>query len=264
MWGCSPTSVEDARGDAQRRYDAARRRIEEGKLHDTSPGEFDPRSYLYGRSLLREELLEEIPGSRGATVAIRTRNRYGAEVLNAANALFIDVDLPEDSLGSRVIALFSGKPMALERRVLDRVRRALESVSGASFRVYRTAAGFRVLGTDRLYEPGAEAVVELMRAAGTDPEFMTLCRVQQCFRARLTPKPWRIDHPKPPTSFPFASGADEARMRRWRETYDAARERHAVCRFVEEVGPRRVHADMARVLELHDRATRAGDDLPLA
>jgi len=273
MWGCSQNNVNEARADAQQRYAGAKQRIEEGRLDSDRTRARSPRDgesahgphvYAYGRSVLREELLEEIPGSRGATVAIRTRNRYGAEILNTANALFLDVDLPADSFGGRVMALLRGKPASIEARVLDRLRRALASWSDASFRIYRTAAGFRVLATDRTHEPGSEPVVELMRAAGTDPAFVTLCRVQKCFRARLTPKPWRIERPKPPTSFPFASAADEARMRRWQQDYAAGSEPWAVCRLVEEVGARRVHADLARLVDLHDRISRATSDLPLA
>lgn len=269
MWGCSPTSVADARGDAQRRFEAARRRVEEGRLSapaDDPDGDF----YPYGRSLLREHLLEEIAGMRGGTVAIRTRNRYGAEVLNAANALFLDIDSAAHAtpgLVARVLGLFGGKRASGDERGLERLRAALASRAAwrdASFRIYRTAAGFRVLLTDRLGEPGSAPTEELMRDSGTDARFITLCRVQKCFRARLTPKPFRIGLKNPPTTFPFASAADEARMRTWLDEYRAKSEPFAVCRLVEEVGPKRVHADLARVLEVHDRATRATSDLPLA
>jgi len=258
-WGCSPTSAADAEVDARRRFQAQESRFASGR-----PSELDPRTYTYGRSLLREELIEEIPGSRGATVAIRTRNRYGAEVLNAANALFLDVDLPADSLMGRIGALLRGRSTSLQVRTLERLRGALERAAQGSYRIYRTAAGFRVLATDRMHEPGSDAAIELMRAAGTDPAFITLCGVQQCFRARLSPKPWRIGQPRPPTSFPYASQADEARMRRWQAEYLKASEGWAVCRFVETVGPRQVHPDIARLVDLHDRSTRATADLPLA
>jgi hypothetical protein len=182
------------------------------------------------------------------------------------------VDLPADTLGGRLMAMLRGRPASIEARTLDRLRKALESARGAwgnaggdaSFRVYRTAAGLRVLETARVHEPGSPPVLELMRAAGTDRAFVTLCGVQKCFRARLTPKPWRIEQPKPPTSFPFASAADEARMRRWQQAYEAASSGFAVCRLIEQIGTPRVHADLARTLETHDRLTRATADLPLA
>lgn len=284
MWGCSPESVADAEADAQRRYVSAQTRIEHGALGDdhahsetlassghhadASRAHLDPRAYTYGRSLLREELLEEIPGARGATVAIRTRNRYGAEILNSASALFLDVDLAPASFGRRLMAMLRGRSSSVEALALDRLRHALESAraawSDASFRIYRTHAGLRVMETGRLHQPGSESVLQVMRAAGTDQAFVTLCGVQKCFRARLTPKPWRIEQARPPTTFPFASAADEARMRRWQESYNAACTGFAVCRLVEEIGPRRVHADIARTVELHDRMTRATSDLPLA
>lgn len=278
MWGCSPESMADAQADAQRRFEAARERIQSGRLDDDltrtrsahgyradAPDQAtDPRVYSYGRSLLREELLEEIAGTRGGTVAIRTRNRYGAEVLNAASALFLDVDLPSDSIGGRIWARLRGKSASMEARTLDRLRPALEAWRDGSFRIYRTAAGLRVMETSRLHEPGSRSVLDLMSAAGTDPAFMILCGVQKCFRARLTPKPWRIAQPRPPTSFPYASAADEARMRRWQQAYAAASAGFAVCRLIEEIGPRRVHPDLARSLDVHDRLSRATSDLPLA
>jgi len=30
-----------------------------------------------------------------------------------------------------------------------------------------------------------------MRFLRSDPEYVKLCRIQECYRARLTPKPWR-------------------------------------------------------------------------
>ena len=44
---------------------------------------------------MREETLTELTGEDGALLAVVTRNRYGAEVLNTERALFADIDVPE-------------------------------------------------------------------------------------------------------------------------------------------------------------------------
>ena len=56
-----------------------------------------PEKYSYGDRPLREEVVRELPGLGGAEApdAAITRNSYGALVLNAARAFFIDVDVED-------------------------------------------------------------------------------------------------------------------------------------------------------------------------
>jgi hypothetical protein len=255
-WGCSPFSVEEAAADAKARLEAWIRRLEAGQ----EPGGH----YAYGRSVLREALLHELPSSRDEPLAIVTRNRYGCLVLNAAQTLFLDVDLPPDTLLRRVWSLLRGRTAPLEQQVLARVRAALAEVPDASFRLYRTAAGFRVIGTDRPWGPADAATVSLMTQTGTDRAFVTLCRVQDCFRARLSPKPWRIGQPTPVIDFPFPTPQAEARASEWQVRYEAAAAGYATCRFLETHGSVDVHSEVDPVLTFHDVATRADSGLPLA
>jgi hypothetical protein len=88
--------------------------------------------------------------------------------------------------------------------------------------------------------------------------------VRKSFRARLTPRPWRIGLPKPPHRFPFEASAEEREMAEWVRRYDAASERHATCRFVEALGSGAVHPEVEPLLRLHDERTRATSGLPLA
>jgi len=54
--------------------------------------------YPYGDRPLREEILQPITNQAGQEIAVITRNAYGAKVLNAAKAMFIDIDFsPEES-----------------------------------------------------------------------------------------------------------------------------------------------------------------------
>src|SRR5712692_10909752 len=79
--------------------------------------------------------------------AVVTRNGYGSLVLNADRAMFVDVDLPRASFASRFGAWLGVARHRPEAETLARLKTVLASVSGSSFRIYRTAAGFRVLAT---------------------------------------------------------------------------------------------------------------------
>lgn len=60
--------------------------------------------------------------------------------------------------------------------------------------VYRTSAGFRLIVQGKGFTPGSPETRKLMRRFGADYLYATLCDAQKCFRARLTPKPYRIRH----------------------------------------------------------------------
>jgi hypothetical protein len=131
-------------------------------------------------------------------------------------------------------------------------------------RVYRTSAGLRYLVTHDTFAPGDAASEAAMKALGSDPAYIKLCKVRQSFRARLTPKPWRIGLPRPPHRFPYEGAGDEQEVRAWILRYDAASRAHATCHFVEAVGSGTVHPEVEPLLRLHDEHTRATSGLPLA
>lgn len=255
-WGCAASSRADAEADARTRLAATIRRIQDG---GTPVG-----GYGYTRGPKREAILSEVMGSGGAATAVVTRNRYGCTVLNTARTLFLDIDLPENTLKGRVFGLFRGKQDPPDVQALAKLRAALTAVSGASFRIYRTAAGFRVLGTDRLYEPSDAATITFMQSAATDPAFVTLCKVQDCFRARLTPKPWRIGLGSPTMVHPARNVEDERATQDWAMRYEQTCRDWATCKFVERCGREVVHPEVAPILKLHDAATRCESTLPLA
>lgn len=274
-----------------------------------------PERYAYGDRPLREEVISEFAGgAAGTTVdapeAAITRNSYGALVLNAARAFFIDVDVdasdrPQSS-GSSSSSASAADPMAAARELvdalplpggvksilgglfgskpsqpaappppppapadpasaaMDRLRRWVASHPEWRVRVYRTSAGLRYLVTHDVFSPTDPAAQQAMTALGADPQYIKLCQVQKTFRARLTPKPWRIGIENPPVGFPYEGAAEEAQMRAWEARYDAASRSRATCRFVEEIGTGAEHPDVASLRELHDEHTRATSGLPLA
>jgi hypothetical protein len=224
---------------------------------------FPPRGYEYGKQPVREEILETI-GPADAPRAVLTRNRYGATVLNAERLLFLDVDLPEGAGAPAFLGKLFGMK-SKEATVLEKLRTALEAANKGAFRIYRTAAGFRALAPAREFDPAGREAQDLMNATGTDPYFVKLCLAQKCFRARLTPKPWRVGLKAPDDKYPRSDPEAEERFEAWLEEYEAASKGFATCRYLETVGKGGfVGADGSDLVDLHDRATRANEALPLA
>jgi len=226
-------------------------------------GEKFPDRYAYGHRPLREEILRSIPSENGADVtAVLTRNSYGAEVMNAARLLFLDIDLPGRPWSSRVRRLFGGASAHDEQ--LPKLRQALQQYGMATFRIYQTASGFRVMAIDRAFDPAGFDVQQLMKTTGTDPAFSQLCLAQRSFRARLTPKPWRARMRPPPGEYPRHDAESQRGFADWLAKYEKAASGFATCRYLETVGSGAASGDARILQQLHDRATRCDEPLPLA
>lgn len=57
-------------------------------------------------------------------------------------------------------------------------------------RIYKTAAGYRGIVTHDLFSPTDPDVIALMNEFGCDPLYILLCKQQESFRVRLSPKGW--------------------------------------------------------------------------
>ena len=104
-----------------------------------------------------------------------------------------------------------------------------------------------------------------------DPLYMRLCKSQECFRARLNAKPWRISAPILAGHYPFTFSEVHSECEAAREDdtlmakqYDAAVSTYAACHFVEHLGNTSVVPDVAAVIKLHDQMSGALTNLPLA
>lgn len=244
-----------ARHEAEERLERLSGRIRRGDPF--------PRGYEYGSRPIREEILDTI-GAEAEPRAVLTRNRYGAKVLNAARLLFLDVDLPEGAGPPGFIGKLFGAKGA-ESTALDKLRASLASAGKGAFRIYRTAAGFRALAAEREFDPAGAEAQSLMKATGTDPWFVKLCLAQKSFRARLTPKPWRMGLKSPPGEYPRDDPESGRRFAEWLAEYEQASKRHATCKYLETVGKGgMIGGGDPELVELHDRATRATEALPLA
>jgi len=154
----------------------------------------------------------------------------------------------------------------LEQMARDRIMTFLKSRSGWHLRLYRTPAGLRVLALHDLFDPTSGAVQEFFQAVGVDPIFARMCARQQCFRARVSPKPWRIGisrHMRPATVWPIAPARLPERQQ-WIQEYEQAANNYASCTFIESVGSSTVHPAVADVQQIHDELCQATRDLSIA
>lgn len=231
------------------------------------------RQYLYGDRPLPEPVLQEFQS------AVVTRNVYGAEVLNTSDLMFIDVDKqPIQNNSAKPSALkmglraFFGKspapaefaPPAQKDHPEVRKIQSVADRNNLTGRIYSTAAGYRVLITSSSFRPGDSAAEDMLRQFGSDPLYIRLCRLQESFRARLTPKPWRCGLRNPPVMFPFETPLEQSRFDAWEKTYAGASGRFATCRFMASFGSGRVVSGFEELVRYHDRETKAASSLPLA
>lgn len=253
-WGWSDIDPADARQSALRRLAELARKVENG----VGLGHYG--QYGDGTRPLREPLVMAVPGSQ----ALVSRNAYGALVLNTPNVFFADIDLPEPESGGLLGSLFGKKPTDPVDTALNRLKDWIARQPGWSMRVYRTRAGLRLLATHAEFDPVSSETRQLLSSLGSDPLYTVLCRQQACFRARLTPKPWRIGLRAPAWRYPFESSSHASAFQGWLGRYEAAAPRFAVCRLLVELGAARQAPEAAVVAAFHDRYTCPPGNLPLA
>ncbi|MCK6230527.1 hypothetical protein [Stenotrophomonas indicatrix] len=155
----------------------------------------------------------------------------------------------------------------VEGIALQRVQAFVEHHPDWHLRAYRTPAGLRILAMHATFEPQDAQVHAFFKALGTDTLYARMCTLQHCFRARLTPKPWRlgiIAHIRPPVAAWSAEQASNPDRLAWVAEYERESAGFAACAYVRSFGDeRRVHAKAERVRDLHDRMSRALENLPL-
>jgi hypothetical protein len=195
--------------------------------------------YAYTDQTIREPIVDEqiVDGQRFMAI---TRNGYGAYVLNTANVFFADIDVPFKPVKSFRNALrafllqpqenaFTAHDSEYENAVIDTVH-SVARTHNLGMRLYRTNAGHRAVITSTLVDPRSDQSRKLLAALGSDEKYIHLCSVQKCYRARLTPKPWRIGMPRPDRRLcvPWRTEQQEAQFNTWVEAVrdEVARLRH--------------------------------------
>jgi hypothetical protein len=163
----------------------------------------------------------------------------------------------------RLLVKLAGGWEAIARRNIESF---LERHPDWYVRLYRTPAGLRVLVVSQTFDPSDPRVAEFFQALGTDPIYVRMCMRQHCFRARVSPKPWRIGIPHHMKPRPGVWPVDPERLpqrQMWIESYERAAEGYASCQFIAALGSGRVDPAAAEVQRLHDELSKANRALPI-
>ena len=173
----------------------------------------------------------------------------------------------------------------------DLIQKRLVHYPNESFRLYETPAGFRIIATHATIFPSDEVVNEWFAYFYADTNYVRLCQLQQCFRARLTAKPWRMrevteqnilakDIPtKDFWSFPNQDiDAEEneprhielAAREQWLADYDTFAKGYRACRYIASFdgadvsNSQPVPAAIDEFVKWHNGACQVDRDLPMA
>ncbi len=220
--------------------------------------------YEYGKSDIREQLIEEIRTEHSQkTIGAITRNSYGALILNTTNVFFADIDCDLSTPFSQWFKMkfFGTKPPEpfqniKEREAYLKIEKFFNQRVSLSGRLYRTPLGLRLILTHEAIDPESDLSARLFDELEADPLYVRLCKSQKCYRARLTPKPWRIGMNTPPP-YPFSNTEEEQRFQIWLKQYESRSEGFAGCRILKHFGSESMPADVATIVEIHDRLSGA-------
>ena len=241
-YGRSDVTVEGARNDALERA----RRIERKIAGESFPKE----DYAVD---IREEIVLEIDSHN-----VVTRNRYGARVLNTEAVTIIDIDHHRPTILETLGFRKRDNKAAIVEDLEKLASRPEYSTLG--FRVYETLMGARLIVTGTYFDPASDKGKALFSQTHADPVFAKLCVKQQCYRARLTPKPHRIKQRRIAYRWPMEPDEFE-KAKEWVREYEAASLAFATCRYVKALG--KEHPAFG-IIALHDEDTKARSHLPLA
>ncbi len=167
------------------------------------------------------------------------------------------------ALWRRAVSLFGGESAMIRRRV-ERFFRRHPDLSGT---LYETPGGYRLLLTQGPVDPNSPTLANWFRELRADREYVKMCSRQHCFRARVTPKPWRIGgaplHHSVGAVWPL--NPDQlAKREAWVIEYDQRRTGYAACRFVQTFGTAPEDAQVRQVQAWHDELSGARSGLPIA
>ncbi|PYE40093.1 hypothetical protein [Psychrobacter fozii] len=184
---------------------------------------------------------------------------------------------------------YMGHVASLQTYMIDLIQQRVASHPQESFRLYETPAGFRIMATHDTISPNDALVVDWFEYFHADANYVRLCQAQQCFRARLTAKPWRMAEVAdkkltkdiPAKNFWFdAESADayssieqrqkELKARKeWINNYDKYAKNYRACRYVEDFSGKEAshqleHKSIQAFIAWHDRACQMDKALSMA
>jgi hypothetical protein len=241
-YGGSNASIEEARARAKEKIERLQRKIN-GDQRVVADYEVE----------IREEILQTIDDK-----SIITRNRYGAQVLNTENLMFLDIDKPKTSFGD----LFKKKdPTQHKAKIFESIRKLASSpkYSALGFRIYETFQGARVIVLGKDFDMRDRETVAMMNEFYCDALYVAICRKQACFRARLTPKPYRMNMQAYKVQYPRE--ADDRVFQNWLRDYKYQSRNYSSCKLIEKIGSSPFMPDAVKI---HDEITGVNYNLPLA
>ncbi|MGP5210372.1 hypothetical protein ACTXJ5_06220 [Psychrobacter alimentarius] len=176
--------------------------------------------------------------------------------------------------------------------IKDLIQKRVASHPKESFRLYETPAGFRIIATHDTAVPNDDLVTQWFAYFHADANYVRLCQAQQCFRARLTAKPWRMSEVEnnklakdiPAKDFWFANdnavdnkdlqqskelALDKESRKQWITYYDEYAKNYQACRYIESFSGFNTdhqlkHNVIQTFIDWHDSACQADKELQLA
>ena len=196
--------------------------------------------------VLDEKVIDKLT-YKSENLGLITVNSYDAVILNTDNMMIIDIDLYTNN------SPYLSKYPDLSINILH----FLEEREGLNFRIYHTAGGLRAIETTKEWLPNSYTTKKLMNSVYADPLYVGLCWSQECFRARLTPKPWRH----------YELASDDYNWDTGEEWMNyIGHSEVAVCKLITD-GSKPIDDKFFAAIEYHDRVTKAltaeSDDLCL-
>lgn len=297
-WGWSDESLPAAQAHADARVEEAFLQVSSGM----EPSRRE-RKVAYNGAVgvpIREEVIAH------QNEAVVTRNTYGCLCLNTPNVLFVDIDLNEAApwkwfvrvgiatailalaiqilfpglylvwlavlfvpawITSRLYRFFVRLKGGHRRIAMGRIREYSKEHPDWHLRVYETPFGYRVLAMHTTFDPQGNDVAQCFDLLGCDPVYVAMCRYQRCFRARVSPKPWRVGMQTPmlPRGAVWPLTPEKLEVRQsWIQAYEQRAVDYASCRFVARLGSDEVHPAAEAVRRWHDELSRVESGLPIA
>lgn len=199
------------------------------------------REWGYDRPI-REEIIREIDSDN-----VITRNYYGALILNTTSVTIFDIDDHKKSFWQ----LLGLKKFNKKAEIINTLRTLhhQDALPGTTWRIYETTKGIRLIVLGRYIEPDSAEFHKFSQQIGADSLYNMLCAKQNCYRARLTPKPFRMHINTIKYRCPVPEG-EETRYREWVAEYERVSAEFGVCRLIETLG--NSLADNS-IVDLHDR-----------
>jgi hypothetical protein len=158
----------------------------------------------------------------------------------------------------------SGGPAS---EAMNRIKEFIQCHPDWKLRVYETPAGFRVAALHQRFDPRGPETFEAFEYLATDPIYARMCRAQNCFRARLTAKPWRAGITTPMRPRPGVWPVNPERLHartQWVQSYEVRAEGFAACRFLSDLGSAAVDPEIMELINFHDIECRSHSTLQLA